>query len=144
MKIVKLLSTVILSVGVAGSALAANETMLMKCGASSGKAYFFNGEGWINDTIKDGQIILIGNAGGVEGEYDIRFTDAFGAKGYVSDGAAVFLAGSDRGKFSFIAAHSNYTAQYTFDVTRNEVLWTSHKTGTIVQKVGLYYAECEG
>ncbi|WP_170587382.1 hypothetical protein [Ruegeria arenilitoris] len=130
----------------ASPGMSAEELVLLKCGASSGKAYFFDGEGWVNDGISNGKIVLVGNAGGVEGKFDIRFDDSFSdirrGYGYASDGASVFQVAAAQGRFSFIAAHDNYTDQYTFDTNRNEVLWTSHKVGTLVPKVALYFAEC--
>lgn len=147
MKTIVTAAITILLVTAAVPAKAAAESVLMQCGASSGKGYWFDGEGWESDGISSGRILLIGDAGGVEGEFDIRMIDAFspvhGQFSYRADGATVLQVSAGNGLSSFIAAHPNYTEQFTFNSNRREVVWTSHKVATSIPKVGIYYAECD-
>jgi hypothetical protein len=140
------LAAIAVTFGLSGDVQAASETTLIKCGASTGTAYRFDGNGWQSDGMSKGQIVLVSNAGGVEGEFDIRFEDSIGAYGYIRDGAVVFKAQQNDEKFSFVAAHSNYIDQYTFDFSRNEVVWTSHRTlsphSEGHQRVAMFYSEC--
>jgi len=40
------------------------------------------------------------------------------------------------------AFRGTYVDIFTFNFSNNEVLWTSHKIGTAIAKVGIYRAEC--
>jgi len=76
-------------------------------------------------------------------EFDIQFDDAAGSYGYREDGASVFLLGVLNGKMTVGAMHNNYTAIYTFNFVEKEVLWSSHKIGSLVTKVAIYRADCD-
>jgi len=47
---------------------------------------------------------------------------------------------------AFLAGHTafrgTYTDIYTFDAGTSEVVWSSHKIGTLVKKVAIYRADC--
>ena len=118
---------------------------LFSCGASEGWSIFFDklepdpdGSHWERDAISGGVIVLTKS----DDKFDIVYSDAIGARSYTDDGASVFLLSSSARFTNIIAVSPNYTDQYTFDAQLNEVVWTSHKTGTVFPKVGIYRAKC--
>lgn len=122
------------------------ECAVARCGASSGNGYFFwdelfNPEGpeWAEDGIANGNIVLVR----LGDEWDIQFDDTAGAYGYRQDGATVLVLGAHAGKLRVGAFHSNYSDVYTFNFLGREVVWRTHKTGTLIGKVAIYRAECE-
>jgi hypothetical protein len=122
------------------------EGVLARCGASKGTAYFFkepvanpDGPNWVEDGMSKGRIVLVK----LGEEFDIQFDDAAGSYGYREDGASVFLLGLAAGKMTVGAMHSNYTDIYTFNFMEKEVLWSSHKIGSLVTKVAIYRADCD-
>ena len=125
--------------------MAAQDGVLARCGPSSGQGYFFfdelmNPEGpeWSEDGIRDGEIILIR----LDNEWDIQFDDVAGAFGYRQDGADVIPLGSSNQKLTIGAFRGTYSDIYTFNFEGNEVVWSSHKTGTLITKVAIYRSEC--
>lgn len=124
---------------------AASEGVLARCGASEGRGYFFQDpvfhpepSTWMDDRIGAGKIILVR----LGQEWDIQFDDAAGAHGYRQDGAEVMLLGASEGKITVGAFRGTYTDIYTFDAGTSEVVWSSHKIGTLVKKVAIYRADC--
>jgi hypothetical protein len=136
----------IAAIFVAGPAISqSGEGVVARCGASTGLSYFFfdevmNPEGpdWSDDGLSNGNILLVR----LGQEWDIQFGDSIGAYGYRQDGAGVIPLGNENGKLTVGAFHPNYTDIYTFNFADKEVLWTSHKIGTAITKVGVYRAEC--
>lgn len=123
----------------------AREGVVIRCGASSGTGYFFrdpltnpDGPNWQDDGISNGKIVLVR----LGDEWDIQFDDTVGAYGYRQDGARVVPLNINSSLITIGAFAINYVDLYTFNLLTNEVLWTSHKTGTLVTKVALYRAEC--
>ncbi len=123
------------------------EGVLFRCGASKGNGYFFydeaynpEGPSWEDDGISNGKFVLVK----LGDEWDIQFDDTIGAYGYREDGAQVFPLGNENGKLTIGAFHPNYTDIYTFNPAADEVVWTTHKIGTLITKVAVYRAECEG
>lgn len=98
-----------------------------------------DGPMWEEDGISDGKIVLVG----LGDEWDIQFDDAAGAYGYRQDGAEVLVLGNTETKLTVGAFRVTYTDIYTFNFANREVIWTSHKIGTLVTKVAIYRAECE-
>ncbi len=126
------------------SAIAA-EGVLARCGASKGYGYFLydeimnpKGPSWNEDGISDGKILLVK----LGDEWDIQFGDTVGEYGYRQDGAKVIPLGGADGKMTIGAFAGSYTDVYTFDFTQKEVVWSSHKIGTPIPKVGTYRANC--
>lgn len=121
------------------------EGVIARCGASQGITYFFHDatvnpkpSGWAQDAIKGGKIVLIR----LGKEWDIQFDDSVGAYGYRQDGARVIPLGYSESRLTIGAFHGTYTDVYTFDFVNREVVWTSHKIGTVIPKVGIYHASC--
>lgn len=124
----------------------ATEGVLIRCGASSGHAFFFQdeffnpeGSGWQEDGMSSGKIILVklGN------EWDIQFDDAIGTSGYRQDGARVIPLSGKSEMLTVGAFNSDYVDIYTFDFIGKQVAWSSSKLGPFAPKVAAYAAECE-
>lgn len=70
----------------------ASQGVIIRCGASEGHSFFFegfanpDGPNWDTDRISGGKIILVR----LGDEWDIQFDDAIGASGYRQDGAKLF------------------------------------------------------
>jgi len=131
--------------GVTTTGVTANAEVVAHCGASQGTSYFFHdeifnpeGPDWAEDGIGNGRIILVREAE----DWDILFEDVFGSPGYRSDGATVILLAMNAQYITVGAFHPNYVDTYTFNLVANEVVWTSHKTGTFAPKVAIYRADC--
>lgn len=125
----------------------AQDGVLIRCGASEGRGYFFhepvgNPEGpeWSDDALSNGKIILVK----LGEEWDIQFDDSVGAYSYRQDGGTVILLGQTE-KFIMIGAffNSSYADIYTFDFDKREVAWTSSKIGGPISKAAVYRAQCE-
>lgn len=115
------------------------------CGASQGISYYFYDEvfnpdapGWVEDGISSGRIILVREGD----EWDILFGDAAGSTSYRNDGAVVVLLAQNERFITVGAFTPFYSETYTFNLVDNEVVWTSHKTGTPVPKVAIYRSDC--
>lgn len=126
-------------------AVAAQDGVIARCGASEGQGYFFhdpvmypNGPEWADDGISNGKLLLVR----LGEEWDIQFGDTIGEYGYRQDGATVFPVGQTEDILTIGAFRGTYVDMYTFNFSNNEVLWTSHKIGTAIAKVGIYRAEC--
>ncbi len=122
------------------------EGVLARCGASKGQSYFLknevtnsDGPNWAEDGMSNGKIVLVR----LGDEWDIQFDDAVGAFGYRQDEASVIVLGATNDLLTIGAFRGTYTDVYTFDFAHAEVVWTSHKTGTITGKIGLYRAACD-
>lgn len=138
------LSTIILSAQIANPSDAA-EGVVARCGASDGYAYYFrdelmnpDGPNWTTDGISSGQLLLIK----LGDEWDIQYGDTIGEYGYRQDGAQVIPLGEAGGKLTVGAFRGTYTDIFTFDSIQKEVVWSSHKIGTVISKVGTYQADC--
>ncbi len=125
--------------------LAIADGVLARCGASFGTGYFFHddvtnpgGPEWSTDRITDGNLLLVR----LGDEWDIQFGDSIGEYGYRQDGAEVIPLGQADGMLTVGAFRGTYTDIFTFDFEGDEVVWTSHKTGTVIKKVAVYRAEC--
>ena len=123
----------------------AQDGALIRCGASAGQSYFFKDDvftrdrsNWEEDGISSGKIVLIK----LGEEYDILFDDAAGAYGYREDGAAVISISQIDQRQTIGAFHATYTDIFTFDFENEELVWSSHKIGTLIKKVGIYQADC--
>ena len=110
-----------------------------------GQSYFFKDDvftrdrsNWKEDGISSGKIVLIK----LGEEYDILFDDAAGAYGYREDGAAVISISQIDQRQTIGAFHATYTDIFTFDFENEELVWSSHKIGTLIKKVGIYQADC--
>lgn len=119
--------------------------VLARCGASKGDGYYFkdklfnpNGPTWNEDGISKGKIVLVR----LGDEWDIQFDDAVGAYGYRQDGAAVVLLNANAGFMTIGASRDTYVDVFTFSLESNEVVWSTHKTGTPIKKVAIYRAPC--
>lgn len=130
---------------VCGAGVPASAEVVAHCGASQGTGYFFHderfnptGPDWAEDGMSNGRIILVRDGD----DWDILFSDAVGSFGYRQDGATVLLVGNNGDFLTIGAFHPNYVDTYTFDLSGLEVVWTSHKTGTAIQKVAIYRADC--
>lgn len=130
-----------------GEALAVEgQGVIARCGASKGQGYYFkdptfnpSGPNWTDDGLSNGKIILVR----LGDEWDIQFDDFVGASSYRQQGAAVIPLSDVSGAFITIGAFAGtYTEIYTFDIQENEVVWTSHKTGTPIKKVAIYRSSC--
>lgn len=127
-----------------GTNISAAQT-LIKCGASSGHAYFFKDPmwnpdeaTWQEDGISNGEIRLVLNGD----EFDIEFGDVAGGSSYRSEGAEVISLASNDDYLTIGAFTGSYTEIYTFDLNNSIVAWSSHKVGTLFPKVATYVAEC--
>jgi hypothetical protein len=118
----------------------AQKGVIARCGASKGTAYYFDDKAshWIDDGIRTGQIVLVK----LGEEWDIQFDDVAGASGYREDGARVIALGSTNEMLTIGAFRGNYTDIYTFNFADKEVVWSSHKIGTLVRKAAIYRADC--
>ncbi|QRZ15136.1 hypothetical protein JWJ88_19580 [Paracoccus methylovorus] len=121
------------------------EGVIVRCGASTGHAYFSKdetmnpgGSKWEEDGMRNGKIVLVK----LGDEWDIQFDDSIGAYGYRSDGAQVSPIMSAGNLLTVGAFHENYVVIYNFDLANHEVAWSSNKVGTLVQKVAVYRADC--
>lgn len=119
---------------------------LIRCGASSGHAFFFkdeitnpDGPNWLEDGMSNGKIVLVRYGD----EWDILFDDTIGAYGYREDGAEVILLSNKPGMLIVGAFSSTYVDIYIFDFLNKTVAWSSNKLGPIVAKVAAYKATCE-
>jgi hypothetical protein len=54
----------------------------------------------------------------------------------------VFPVGQTKDMLTIGAFRGTYVDIYTFNFSNNEVVWTSHKIGTAIPKVGIYRAAC--
>jgi hypothetical protein len=146
--LMKLLITpvLILSFFLSGSSAAlAAEGVLARCGASTGKGYFFfdelfnpDGPGWTDDGVANGRILLVR----LGDEWDIQFGDSIGDYGYRQDGAKVILLGMTDRFVTLGAFGAAYTDIFTFDMPQKEVVWSSHKFATTIKKSAIYHADC--
>lgn len=118
--------------------------VIARCGGSRGTAYRFLDNltpglrpGWAQDDY-GGKTVLVrlGN------EWDIQFSDALGSSGYRALGAKVMPLGYTGGRLNVGAFGGTFIDIYTFDFNTSEVIWTSHKNGTLFDKVGIYRATC--
>jgi len=130
---------------VAPEAVLAQDGVIARCGASEGQSYFFhdpvmypNGPDWDDDGISNGKLLLVR----LGEEWDIQFGDTVGDYGYRQDGATVFPVGQTEDMLTIGAFRGTYVDMFTFNFSNSEVLWTSHKIGTAIAKVGIYRAEC--
>ena len=130
---------------VAGAA-GASDGVLIRCGASSGHAYFFrdelmhpDGPSWEKDGMSAGKIILVK----LGEEWDIQFDDSVGSYGYRADGARVFPLGFSDTHIMVGAFAEGYADIYSFDMATREVAWTSSKLGPLIPKAAVYHAKCE-
>ncbi|MBY6056781.1 hypothetical protein [Leisingera daeponensis] len=147
MKLVIVGLSVLLSGAFVTQALAEiQQGVLLRCGASKGTAYFFKddltnpgGPEWSDDGISEGKISLVR----LGDEWDIQFGDALGAYGYREDGASVVPLGTSDKMITIGAFRGTYADVYTFNLADGEVLWSSHKIGSAVPKVGMYRAKCK-
>jgi len=138
------ISTIILSAQIANPSDAA-EGVVARCGASDGYTYYFrddlmnpDGPNWSKDGISNGQFLLVK----LGDEWDIQYGDTIGEYGYRQDGANVMPLGEANGKITIGAFRGTYTDIFTFDSIQKEVVWSSHKIGTVISKAGTYQADC--
>jgi hypothetical protein len=96
------------------------------------------GPEWMDDGISSGKILLVR----LGDEWDIQFGDTIGDYGYRQDGARVLPLGRADHLLTVGAFRGTYTEIYTFKFSDNEVVWTSHKIGTVITKVAIYRADC--
>ncbi|GGL55761.1 hypothetical protein GCM10011392_07740 [Wenxinia marina] len=98
------------------------------------------GPGWEQDGISGGQTTLVSFGAA---SWDIFFTDTIGSFSYSGDGATVVELGRYGNRLTIGAFRGTYTDVFTFDFASSELVWTSHKIGTMVSKVAVYRADCE-
>lgn len=129
---------------IAGSAANA-DGVLARCGASDGFSFFLhdeimnpNGPFWDRDGMSEGyiQLIKLGE------EWDIQFGDALNEYSYRQDGARVLPWGNTNQTLTVGIFRQEYIDIYSFDAHTSEVVWSSHKMGTPIRKVGVYTADC--
>lgn len=118
---------------------------IIRCGASTGHAFFFqselnpSGPDWAEDALSNGKIVLIK----LGDEWDIQFDDAAGSYGYRQDGARVLPIIQTESMITVGAFATQYVDIYTFDLANRVVGWTSNKQGPFIPKTAAYSATCD-
>ncbi len=141
----RILSLVLLSALPAMVSAQSFSGTIIRCGASSGHAYFFKGSmnpggpNWEADGLSSGKIVLIR----LGDEWDIQFDDVAGSYGYRQDGARVIPLLETDSLLSVGAFNAQYVDIYTFDLANRVVGWTSNKHGPFAAKTAAYSATCE-
>lgn len=122
--------------------------VLMECGASSGHTFYLKGglvapgdEGWEEDRIPDGRIVLSREGS----DFDLTYKDVFGVAPSVrSDGGTVVPLSYRAGRLLLLIVHrgSEVTETYLFSFQDHEVAWTQAKSTGLVDKVAAFRASC--
>jgi hypothetical protein len=113
------------------------------CGASSGKAFYFDqpdAQGWMDDGISSGVIALVKDGANV----DILVKDRIGTISARSQGATVTLLDVVDPFITVLVDYPGGSKElYTFDTKRRVVAWTQHKFGVMFDKVQAMVAQCK-
>ena len=119
----------------------AGAEVLLHCGASKGKTFYFSYGSqpaeWIEDRISNGRIILTRDGN----DWDILFNDASSQSDYRADGATVLLLFRDERYIRVGAFDEEYSDIYNFDFKDRVGAWSSSKS-TLMGKVGVYFSDC--
>lgn len=122
------------------------------CGESGGQSFYpklgmlpANENKWVSDGVAGGRITLTETT---EGEFDILYTNAFGAVGSAgNDGAIVAPLGLAGDSLGVLVAYPEIgqVETYAFFVNADgkaQVMWTVNRYGPLVRKVSAFTADC--
>lgn len=97
------------------------------CGASKGHSYLMSGEGWQEDGISQGVIVLKQRGR----EFDVQIADAVSSFSALEDGATVTGRESGEGVIQIVAIYPEMTVEtYLFSKAiagRSTLAWTASK-----------------
>lgn len=114
------------------------------CGASKGRSYFINGEGWQDDGISNGVIVLRRRR---SDEFDILIGDASGTSFSAREDAAQVIGREQEGVIQVLAVYPSMTIE-TFLFSKpnrgqSTLAWTSSKqTFGIADRASVFVASC--
>ena len=121
-----------------------NWSDVYSCGASKGRSYFMNGEGWQDDGISSGVIVLRRRRGD---EFDILIGDASGKSFSAREDAARVIGREQDGVIQVLAVYPSMTIE-TFlfskpDRGRSTLAWTSSKQAYgVADRASVFVAAC--
>ncbi len=115
--------------------------VLASCGASKGHGYYFS-DGWEEDWITDGRIILVQDGDNFDILYGTKYQSL---TGYKEDGAEVIVLYRTDSLIRVGAFNEYYTDIFNFSLKDKTVAWSSNKAAIIAStpKTAVYVAECE-
>lgn len=113
------------------------------CGASKGRSFFLNGEGWQDDGIANGVLILKRRGD----EFDVVISDASGATFSAREDGAQVIGYALRGVVQVLAVYPSFTIE-TFlfskpERGRSTLAWTSSKSASgIADRASVFVSSC--
>ena len=125
--------------------LSVRAQILAQCGKIPGHAYYLpigNKEGeWIRDRAKNSNFSL-----SLKGkEADILWKDRTGLRSASSDGGKVYAQGFSDGVVTLYVNYEKTSLSeiWTFNLTKKEMYYSSHRIVGLAPKVALYKASCK-
>ena len=120
----------------------AHAEILIACGETSGKSLLLgSSEGWADDRITEGSIIL---TQGENGNLDIMIKDSLGWISAIGSGSQVQLVDAYEGYVTVLVNYVGGSKElYTFDFNRRMVFWSQHKFGVLFDKVQTFTGDCD-
>ena len=115
---------------------------IYSCGPSAGHSYFFNGQGWSDDGISKGTIVLRRRGT----DFDVQVGDATGGYFSATEDGAMVIVREDEGALQVLVFYPRATIEtYLFSRPANgrtTLAWTSSKRSGIADRASVFISSC--